>query len=71
MMLLGGGFLVLCLVLGVAVVQIVAAQRSPSLQVSMGWVYAALPVGSALLLLHLIDQAMTHPAGEQRVSGPE
>lgn len=71
MTLLAGAFLVLCLVLGIAVVRIVAAQRSPSLQVSMGWVYSALPVGSALLILHLIDQAVTHPEGDKGVSGPE
>lgn len=71
MTLLAGAFLVLCVILGIGVVQIVAAQRSPSLQVSMAWVYAALPVGSALLILHLIDQAVTPPEENIRVSGPE
>ncbi len=66
MALLAAGFLVLCLVLGIVGVQVVGVQRSPSLQISMGWVYSALPVGSSLVLLHLIDQALRGPEQPER-----
>jgi TRAP-type C4-dicarboxylate transport system permease small subunit len=61
MSLLTVGFFLLCLIAGFEAVWIVSGQKSPSLQISMGWVYAALPVGSMLMLLHLVEQAFVQP----------
>jgi TRAP-type transport system small permease protein len=61
MTLLAVGFFMTCLVYGWESIRVVSVQRSPSLQIPMGWVYAALPVGSALMLLHLIEQALVQP----------
>jgi len=61
MTLLAVGFFMTCLVYGCESIRVVSVQRSPSLQLPMGWVYAALPVGSALMLLHLIEQALVQP----------
>lgn len=65
MSLLAMGFFVLCLIAGLEGVRIVSAQKAPSLQISMGWVYAALPVGSALMLVYLVEQALLEP--EQKI----
>ena len=67
----GGGFLAVCLVLGLTGVEIVTTQRSPSLGISMAWVYAALPSGAILLLLHLLDQTLTPPDSGPVQAGPE
>jgi TRAP-type C4-dicarboxylate transport system permease small subunit len=69
--LVGGGFLAVCLVLGITGTGINLTQRSPSLQISMAWVYAALPTGAALLLLHLLDQALNPSEAGPSVAGPE
>jgi TRAP-type C4-dicarboxylate transport system permease small subunit len=51
-------FVAVCVVAGIYVTYLVAVQKSPSLQISMSWVYAALPIGSLLLLLHIVDQSI-------------
>jgi TRAP-type C4-dicarboxylate transport system permease small subunit len=66
--LLAVGFFLVCLVYGVQSIAVVSAQRSPALQISMAWVYAALPTGSVLMLLHLVDQ-MLPSAGKYGVEG--
>ncbi|NKC31527.1 TRAP transporter small permease [Falsiroseomonas selenitidurans] len=47
------GFLGLLLVLGINYADFAMMQRSPVLRLSMGLVYLAIPVGTALMLLHL------------------
>jgi TRAP-type C4-dicarboxylate transport system permease small subunit len=71
MAMLAAAFLLLCFVLGIVGLQVVAAQRSPSLQISMGWVYAALPAGGVLLLLHLIEQTVNPRHREAQPPHPE
>ena len=71
MTLLAVGFFLLCLIAGLEGVRVVSAQRTPSLQISMGWVYAALPVGSVLMLLHLVEQALVRPEQNVPVQGLE
>jgi len=39
---------------GIVLVQKTIAQESPAMGLSMGWVYACLPVGAGLMALHLI-----------------
>jgi TRAP-type C4-dicarboxylate transport system permease small subunit len=51
-----GLFLALCIFKGFEASIIVMEQNSPALRIRMGWVYLALPAGSAIMLLHLIAQ---------------
>jgi len=44
----------LLVIAGLALVRLAAGQRSPALDLPMGWVYAAVPVSGALMLLHLL-----------------
>jgi len=39
---------------GIILVQKTTLQESPAMGISMGWAYAALPVGGALMAIHLI-----------------
>ena len=39
---------------GIFLVQKTAAQQSPAMEISMGWAYACLPVGAALMAIHLL-----------------
>lgn len=39
---------------GIILVQKTALQESPAMGISMGWAYASLPVGGALMAIHLI-----------------
>jgi TRAP-type C4-dicarboxylate transport system permease small subunit len=52
--LLMGGVVAVLLVQGIALVQKTAAQQSPAMEISMGWAYACLPVGSCLMAIHLL-----------------
>jgi TRAP-type C4-dicarboxylate transport system permease small subunit len=52
--LLMGGVILVLLVQGIALFQKVATQLSPAMQISMGWAYACLPVGAALMAIHLL-----------------
>lgn len=40
---------------GVLLVLKTAAQRSPAMEISMGWAYACVPVGAALMFIHLVS----------------
>jgi TRAP-type C4-dicarboxylate transport system permease small subunit len=62
MSLLAIGFFAVCAFYGRQSISVVALQRSPALQISMAWVYSALPAGSLLMLLHLIDQMLSAEA---------
>jgi TRAP-type C4-dicarboxylate transport system permease small subunit len=60
------GFLFTLAWQGIALVLRTVSQVSPTLQISMRWVYVAIPVGSLLMLLHLAaifvrDGFSTHP----------
>jgi TRAP-type C4-dicarboxylate transport system permease small subunit len=52
--LLMGGVILVILVQGIGLVQKTAAQQSPAMEISMGWAYACLPVGAALMAIHLL-----------------
>ena len=41
------------LIQGVRLVQATILQKSPAMEISMGWAYACLPVGAALMAIHL------------------
>lgn len=51
--LLMGVVIVVILVQGIILVQKTALQESPAMGISMGWAYACLPVGAALMAIHL------------------
>jgi len=53
-------FLVVFLWASAKLVPAMWAQRSPILDVSMGWVFLALPVGAALMLLQLLARMLGH-----------
>jgi TRAP-type C4-dicarboxylate transport system permease small subunit len=42
------------LIQGVKLVQATVLQKSPAMEISMGWAYACLPVGTALMAIHLL-----------------
>jgi TRAP-type C4-dicarboxylate transport system permease small subunit len=42
------------LIQGVKLVQATVLQKSPAMEISMGWAYACLPVGAALMAIHLV-----------------
>jgi TRAP-type C4-dicarboxylate transport system permease small subunit len=49
------GVVILVLFLeGIVLVQRTIAQQSPAMEISMGWAYACLPVGAALMAIHLL-----------------
>ena len=52
--LLMGVVILVLLVQGIVLVQKTAAQQSPAMEISMGWAYACLPVGAALMAIHLL-----------------
>jgi len=52
--LLMGVVVLVILVQGIFLVQKTAAQQSPAMEISMGWAYASLPAGAALMALHLL-----------------
>ncbi len=52
--LLMGAVVLVILVQGIVLVQKTAAQQSPAMEISMGWAYASLPAGAALMALHLL-----------------
>jgi len=53
--LLVGMVILVLLVYGIVLVQKTAAQQSPAMEVSMGWAYACLPVGAAIMSIHLLS----------------
>ena len=52
--LLMGVVVLVILVQGIFLVQKTAAQQSPAMEISMGWAYASLPAGAALMVIHLL-----------------
>jgi TRAP-type C4-dicarboxylate transport system permease small subunit len=52
--LLVGIVMLVLLVYGIVLVQKTVAQQSPAMEISMGWAYACLPVGAALMSIHLL-----------------
>jgi TRAP-type C4-dicarboxylate transport system permease small subunit len=42
------------LVQGIKLVEKTVLQESPAMAISMGWAYACLPVGAALMVIHLL-----------------
>ncbi len=51
-------FLLIWTAKGVEALPILAIQKTPSLQISVSWVYAGLPVGSVLMLIQLVAAAL-------------
>ncbi len=49
-----GVVILVLLVQGIVLVEKTAAQQSPAMEISMGWAYACLPVGAALMAIHLL-----------------
>jgi TRAP-type C4-dicarboxylate transport system permease small subunit len=49
-----GVVILVILVEGISLVRKTAAQQSPAMEISMGWAYACLPVGAALMAIHLL-----------------
>jgi len=52
--LLVGCVILVILVQGVKLVQATVLQKSPAMEISMGWAYACLPVGAGLMVIHLV-----------------
>jgi len=52
--LLMGAVMFVILVEGIFLVQKTAGQQSPAMEISMGWAYASLPAGAALMAIHLL-----------------
>jgi TRAP-type transport system small permease protein len=52
--LLVGCVILVILIQGVKLVQATALQKSPAMEISMGWAYACLPVGAGLMVIHLV-----------------
>lgn len=48
------------LVQGLRLVQKTIDQHSPAMEISMGWAYACLPVGAALMGVHLLVKMLHH-----------
>lgn len=53
--LLVGIVVLVLLVYGIVLVGKTTDQRSPAMEISMGWAYACLPVGAALMSFHLLS----------------
>jgi TRAP-type C4-dicarboxylate transport system permease small subunit len=49
-----GCVILVILIQGVKLVQATALQKSPAMEISMGWAYACLPVGAGLMVIHLV-----------------
>lgn len=56
--LLIGFVVVVILIQGITLVQKTILQESPAMGISMGWAYACLPVGAALMAIHLLVIAL-------------
>jgi C4-dicarboxylate transporter DctQ subunit len=49
-----GAVIFVILVQGITLVEKTASQESPAMGISMSWAYACLPVGGALMAIHLV-----------------
>jgi len=68
--LLMGVVVLVILVQGVVLLQRTSAQTSPAMQISMGMAYACLPVGAALMALHLLVIILKEPSEGRREDNP-
>ena len=59
--LLMGTVIFVILFQGIILVQKTALQESPAMGISMSWAYASLPVGGALMAIHLIAISLKDP----------
>jgi len=59
--LLMGTVIFVILFQGIILVQKTALQESPAMGISMAWAYASLPVGGALMAVHLIALSLKEP----------
>lgn len=62
-------FLIIWTIKGIETLPILAIQKTPSLQISVSWVYAGLPVGSMLMLIQLIARTIDPDAEQSSMSG--
>jgi TRAP-type C4-dicarboxylate transport system permease small subunit len=58
-------FAYILLTQGWAITERVASQTAPSTRVSMGWLYGAMPVGAALVLLNAVSIVVSDFAGNK------
>ena len=65
--LLMGIVVMVLLVQGIILVQKTADQQSPAMEISMGWAYASVPVGAALMAVHLLVIILKEARGEPGV----
>ena len=63
-LLLMGIVVMVLLVQGIVLVQKTADQQSPAMEISMAWAYASLPVGAALMAIHLLVMFFKEARGE-------
>lgn len=52
---------------GIVLVQKTADQESPAMEISMGWAYASLPAGAALMAVHLLVMILKEARGESGI----
>ena len=68
--LLMGAVMVVLLIYGVILVQKTAAQRSPAMEISMGWAYACLPVAATLMSIHLLVILLKEAVAKKEPQSP-
>jgi TRAP-type C4-dicarboxylate transport system permease small subunit len=66
--LLMGAVVLVILVQGILLVEKTRLQDSPAMGISMGWAYACLPVGAALMAIHLLAIILGGAAGRHENS---
>jgi len=66
--LLVGIVMLVLLVYGIVLVGKTADQRSPAMEISMGWAYACLPVGAALMSFHLLSILLQEAVKKEETS---
>jgi TRAP-type C4-dicarboxylate transport system permease small subunit len=62
--LLMGVVVLVILVQGISLVEKTSLQESPAMAISMGWAYACLPVGAALMAIHLLAMIIKEAMGK-------
>ena len=61
-----GVVILVMLVQGITLVETTFPQESPAMGISMGWAYASLPVGGALMAIHLVVILLKDTTKRQR-----
>ena len=69
MYLLVGIVILVLLFCGILLVQKTADQQSPAMEIPMAWAYACLPVGAALMLIHLLSILGQEAVEKKETSG--